>query len=196
MRAREADRLAATTTQHEAPAGLGASDGRADHPRGWRLPRVQVLPESIQTFDAAADQLEPSIRCPLQPHQIQILQASLAQQWQLIAAGGHELPADTAFLDSVAFHHTFHRSPRVSRGQSRHYTFAHRSLQFSILLQLTLAVQLHFLASGVRTRGRSRGPSVPQKPRNPAAFPSAHSRHPDSADVVVLPDGRLRFPAS
>jgi hypothetical protein len=32
VRAREADRLASTTAQPEAAAGLGASDRRADHP--------------------------------------------------------------------------------------------------------------------------------------------------------------------
>ncbi len=81
-----------------------------------------------------------------QHHQIQILQSSLAQHSQLIATGRYELPAHAAFLDPVAFHNTLHRSPIVPRGQSGHHAFPHRSLQLSVLLQLTVALQLHFLA--------------------------------------------------
>src|SRR5262249_62369258 len=69
-----------------------------------------------------------------------------AQGPQLIAARGHELPAHAAFLDSIAFHNALHRSPIVSRGQPGHHTFPHGALQFSVLLQLTEALQLHFLA--------------------------------------------------
>jgi hypothetical protein len=47
---------------------------------------------------------------------------------------------------SLAFQNTLHRSPIVPCGQSSHHAFPHRSLQFSVLLQLTLALQFHFLA--------------------------------------------------
>src|SRR5260370_12091190 len=63
-----------------------------------------------------------------------------------MATGLYELPAHAAFLDPVAFHNTLHRSPIVSRGQPGHHALSHRSLQFSVLLQLTVALQLHFLA--------------------------------------------------
>src|SRR6202158_2369579 len=69
-----------------------------------------------------------------------------AQHSQLIATGGHELPAHAAFLDPVAFQNTLHRSPIVPCGQSGHHAFPHRSLQFPVLLQLTVALQLHLLA--------------------------------------------------
>src|SRR5205823_8425424 len=51
-----------------------------------------------------------------------------------------------ALLDPVAFHNTFHRSSIVPCGQSGHHAFPHRSLQFPVLLQLTVALQFHFLA--------------------------------------------------
>src|SRR5713226_6114629 len=58
----------------------------------------------------------------------------------------NKLPAHAALLDSVAFQNTLHRSPIVPRGQSGHHALLHRSLQFSVLLQLTVALQFHFLA--------------------------------------------------
>jgi len=73
-------------------------------------------------------------------HQVQIFQSSLAQRPQLIAAGGDELPAHAAFLDPVALQNTFHRGTVVPRGQSRHHAFSHRTLQFSVLLQLSVAL--------------------------------------------------------
>src|ERR1700687_1602632 len=69
-----------------------------------------------------------------------------AQHSQLIATGGHELPAHAALLDPVAFQNTLHRSPIVPRGQSGHHALPHRSLQVPVLLQLTVALQFHFLA--------------------------------------------------
>src|SRR4029077_4707088 len=81
-----------------------------------------------------------------QHHQIQILQSSFAQQSQLIATGSNKLSAHTALLDPVAFHNTLHRSPIVPRGQPGHHALLHRSLQLSVLLQLTVALQFHFLA--------------------------------------------------
>src|SRR5437899_12961400 len=63
-----------------------------------------------------------------------------------MATGRNELPAHAALLDPVAFHNTFHRSSIVPCGQSGHHAFPHRSLQFSVLLQLTVALQFHFLA--------------------------------------------------
>ena len=81
-----------------------------------------------------------------QRYQIQILPASLAQHPQLIATGLDELPTHTALFDPVAFHNTLHRSPVVPRGQPGHHAFPHRSLQFPVLPQLTVALQFHFLA--------------------------------------------------
>jgi hypothetical protein len=43
-------------------AGRGASDRRATLPEACGYRRGQVLSESVHTFDAAADQLESSIR--------------------------------------------------------------------------------------------------------------------------------------
>src|SRR6266567_583783 len=63
-----------------------------------------------------------------------------------MATGRNELPAHAALLDPVAFHNTFHRSSIVPCGQSGHHAFPHRSLQFPVLLQLTVALQFHFLA--------------------------------------------------
>src|SRR5271170_760596 len=77
---------------------------------------------------------------------MQIFEASFAQHPQLIATGLYELPTHAAFLDPVAFHDTLHRSPVVPRGQSSHHAFPHRSLQFSVLLQLGVTLQFHFLA--------------------------------------------------
>jgi len=45
-------------------AGRGASDWRATLPEACGYRRGQVLSESVHTFDAAADQLESSIRSP------------------------------------------------------------------------------------------------------------------------------------
>ena len=81
-----------------------------------------------------------------QHHQIQIFQAPFAQHPQLVATGRHELPAHAALRDPVPFHNTLHRSPIVPRGQPGYQAFPHRSLQFSVLLQLTVALQFHFLA--------------------------------------------------
>src|SRR6266581_7110550 len=64
----------------------------------------------------------------------------------LIATGRNELPTHAALFDPVAFHNTLHRSSIVPRGQSGHHAFPHRSLQFSVLLQLTVTLQFHFLA--------------------------------------------------
>src|SRR4029077_20426301 len=66
---------------------------------------------------------------------------------QLIATGRNELPTHAALLDPVAFQNTLHRSPIVPRGQSGHHAFPHRSLQFSILLQLTVALQFQLAHS-------------------------------------------------
>src|ERR1700687_1001845 len=63
-----------------------------------------------------------------------------------MATGRHELPAHAAFLDPVAFQNTLYRSPIVPHGQPRHHALLHRSLQLSVLLQLTVALQFHFLA--------------------------------------------------
>jgi hypothetical protein len=78
--------------------------------------------------------------------QVQIFQASFAQHAQLIATGSDKLSAYAALLDPVAFQNTLYRSPIVPRGQPGHNTFPHGSLQFSVLLQLTVALQLHFPA--------------------------------------------------
>src|SRR5260370_24594543 len=64
----------------------------------------------------------------------------------MIATGRHELPAHAALLDPVGSQNTLHRSPIVPRGQSGYHAFPHRSLPFSVLLQLTVALQFHFLA--------------------------------------------------
>src|SRR4029077_13203632 len=63
-----------------------------------------------------------------------------------MATGLYELPAHAAFRDPVAFHNTLHCSSIVPCGQPGHHALPHRSLQFSVLLQLTIALQLHFLA--------------------------------------------------
>jgi hypothetical protein len=62
------------------------------------------------------------------------------------AAGRHELPTHTALLDPVRFQNTLYRSPIVPCGQPGHHAFLHRSLQFSVVLQLPVALQFHFLA--------------------------------------------------
>jgi len=48
-------------------AAGGASDRRATLPEACGYRRGQVLSESVHTFDAAADQLESSIRSAQQP---------------------------------------------------------------------------------------------------------------------------------
>src|SRR6202047_5602825 len=63
-----------------------------------------------------------------------------------MATGLDELPAHAAFRDPVAFHNTLHCSSIVPRGQPGHQALLHRSLQFSVLLQLTVALQFHFPA--------------------------------------------------
>ena len=79
-------------------------------------------------------------------HQIKFIQFSLAQRFQLCRAGLHELPAHAGLLNPVAVEHALHRPPIVSRGQTGHDPFPHRSLPSPVVLQPRIAIELNFFA--------------------------------------------------
>src|SRR5580700_6070205 len=93
----------------------------------------------------------------------------------LLATGRNELSAHAALRDPVPFQNTLYRSPIVPRGQPRHHAFPHRSLQFSVLLQLTVALQFHFLAFARSDPRPFQRDLLPSKNHITRLLPPAHT---------------------
>src|SRR5579875_2092318 len=84
---------------------------------------------------------------PVDPngHQVQFVQFSLTELFQLRSAGLYELPAHARFLNAVAVQHALHGPAMVARAQPRDDPFAYRTLPPPVLLQSCVTLQRNFL---------------------------------------------------